>query len=99
MVGVGLTFSEGDVWKIKRRVTTKMLNFTYIKSLVPKIYRIVMVKISEILSKSQPDSDGYFEIDILSLTTTIASTVILQLFFGGGTINVNDFLIKEKPVN
>jgi hypothetical protein len=56
MVGVGLTFSEGDVWKIKRRVTTKMLNFTYVKSLIPKIYNIFREKTLELLSKLEADN-------------------------------------------
>lgn len=60
MVGVGLTFSEGDVWKMKRRVTTKMLNFTYVKSLVPKIHQTVREKTLELLSKVEPDSEGFY---------------------------------------
>jgi cytochrome P450 len=41
MVGNGLTFAKGDVWKMKRRIVTKMLNFSYVHALVPKIQAIV----------------------------------------------------------
>ena len=51
MVGTGLTFSEGNLWKMKRRVVTKMLNFKYIKTLVPKIKVIVVDKIGQIMTK------------------------------------------------
>jgi len=50
------------------------------------------------LSKSHPNIDGYFEVDLLNLTTEIASTIVLQLFFGGGDININDLRIKDKPI-
>ncbi len=40
-VGNSLTFAVGEEWKHKRRILTKMLNFTYIKDLVPKITNIV----------------------------------------------------------
>lgn len=40
MVGRGITFASGEAWKLKRRICTKMLNFTYIKQLVSRIYKI-----------------------------------------------------------
>lgn len=39
------------------------------------------------------------ELNGLKLTTTIASTVILQLFFGGGETSVHDLKIKGTPFN
>jgi len=50
MVGTGLTFSEGKQWKNKRRVVTKMLNFKYIKTLVPKMKAIVDKRIQQLMS-------------------------------------------------
>ena len=50
MVGTGLTFSVGDEWKIKRRITTKMLNFNYISSLVPKVQTITDSKADELIA-------------------------------------------------
>ena len=35
--GEGLVFSEGDEWKMKRKVLTEVFNFDFIKSLAPKI--------------------------------------------------------------
>ena len=35
--GEGLLFSEGDQWKMKRKVLTEVFNFEFIKSLAPKI--------------------------------------------------------------
>lgn len=44
--------------------------------------------------------DGQFhEFDLLELTTTIASTVVLELFFGGSKFNVNEMKIKDMKVN
>ena len=40
VVSDGLGFSEGEATKMKRRVISKMLNFHYIKSLVPKMEAI-----------------------------------------------------------
>lgn len=39
--GSGITLSTGNVWKHKRRVITKMLNFSYIAQLVPRIEGII----------------------------------------------------------
>lgn len=61
-----------------------MLNFTYIRSLVPRIYKITRDNIDEMLAQAQANEKGFYEVDILELTTKIASTVILQLFFAGG---------------
>jgi hypothetical protein len=49
LVGNGITFAQGEEWKIKRRVTTKMLNFTYIHSLVSKLRLIVESKADELI--------------------------------------------------
>lgn len=47
-LGNGITLSDGNVWKHKRRVVTKMLNFSYIRSLVPKIEAITERRIQEL---------------------------------------------------
>lgn len=39
--GSGITLSTGSAWKHKRRVITKMLNFSYIGQLVPRIEAII----------------------------------------------------------
>ena len=39
--GTGITLSTGPIWKHKRKIVTKMLNFTYIKDLVSRIEDIV----------------------------------------------------------
>lgn len=51
MVGRGITFASGEAWKLKRRITTKMLNFTYIKELVPRIYKITKDSIEMVLAQ------------------------------------------------
>jgi hypothetical protein len=45
--GNGITLASGNAWKHKRRIVTKMLNFSYIKLLVPKIEAIIERKTSE----------------------------------------------------
>lgn len=40
-MGNGITLSSGNIWKHKRKIITKMLNFTYIKHIIPKIQNIV----------------------------------------------------------
>lgn len=42
-----------------------MLNFTYIRSLVPRIYKITRDNIDEMLAHAQPNEKGFYEVDIL----------------------------------
>ena len=52
-LGVGLLFSEGKMWKMKRRILNAMFNFDFIKSLAPKI--------SEISDRTLDSLDSQFE--------------------------------------
>ena len=74
MVGTGITFSTGDTWKMKRRVTTKMLNFTYIKSLVPKIEAIAKDRAQHTFPETKNHCSEHLMLDLI---TTIASSVVL----------------------
>lgn len=97
--GSGITLSTGSVWKHKRRVITKMLNFSYIGQLVPKIEGIIDRKAAETLAEISMQDGEFHEVDLLELTTAIASTVVLELFFGGSKFNVNEMKIKDMKVN
>lgn len=83
---------------MKRKLITLMLNFNYIKSLVPKIHKITVSKIENIIKANKPDQEGYVEFNALDLVTSIASTVVFQLFFGG-EVNVEELKIKGRTVN
>jgi cytochrome P450 len=37
MLGEGVAFSEGDVWKTKRKIITHVFNFDFLKSIIPRI--------------------------------------------------------------
>lgn len=82
-------------------MVTKMLNFNYISQLVPKIQVIVQQKIAEtgMLSIQRNDVEEYKAFDLLELTTTIASTVMLELFFGGSSFDAGSLNIKGVKLN
>lgn len=79
-------------------MVTKMLNFTYISQLVPKIQEIVQQKTAEAgVGTNNPQE--YKAFDLLELTTTIASTVMLKLFFGGSSFDAGSLNIKGVKLN
>ena len=45
MIGNGLIFSEGEEWKIKRKIMTQVFNYDFIKSKVSLIAKITQEKI------------------------------------------------------
>ena len=45
MIGNGLAFSEGEEWKIKRKIMTHVFNYDFIKSKVGLIAKITQEKI------------------------------------------------------
>ena len=45
MIGNGLVFSEGEEWKIKRKIMTQVFNYDFIKSKVSLIAKITQEKI------------------------------------------------------
>ena len=58
MVGNGITFSTGELWKMKRRVITKMLNFKYIHSLIPKIESITKDRLAQFMAQSKQKGEN-----------------------------------------
>lgn len=57
MVGNGITFTEGEDWKHKRRILTQFLNFGFIKSVSERIYDIAHRKLEEYYTKNLQKKD------------------------------------------
>ena len=47
ILGDSLLFSEGEKWKDKRRLMTKIMNFNYLKNKQTKIIKIINRKFKE----------------------------------------------------
>ena len=47
-LGEGLVLSEGDIWKMKRKVLTKVFNFDFTKKLAPKISNIAEYALNKV---------------------------------------------------
>ena len=98
--GNGITLANGALWKHKRRVVTKMLNFGYISRLVPKIETIIERKTGQLFNSINQNQDQeYHEFDLLELTTTIASTVMMELFFGVSRFEVDELRVGGVQIN
>ena len=54
---MGLPFRP-ELWKMKRRAITKMLNFKYIHSLIPKIENITKDRLAQLVAQSKQKGEN-----------------------------------------
>ena len=45
LIGPGIFFSEGDIWKKKKKILSNVFNFDFIHSQIPLIAKIAQEKI------------------------------------------------------
>ena len=56
-MGEGVPFSEGGVWKRKRKIISKVFNFDLISKITPKISKICDAALEELESKSKLEGE------------------------------------------
>ena len=59
VISSGLVFSEGDIWKKKRKLLNHIFNFDMIKGLTDKISQICDDSLMEVEASSSKTEDGY----------------------------------------
>ena len=91
IVGESITFTEGEKWKRKRKSMTTLLNFQYVLSKFPAIHEIIDDSIHE---ASQGRDE--FEVDLRHIIENITSSVIVELFFGGGEAKGKSLEVKGE---
>jgi cytochrome P450 len=84
--GEGLVFSEGEMWKNKRKLLSKVFNFDLIKENIPKIVEICN-KCYEKFDESHKVSENKVKYNTLSMSANIFNGVIMKCFFGHDHIN------------
>lgn len=40
LLGDGVAFSEGETWKLKRKIITSVFTFDFLKSIIPHISKV-----------------------------------------------------------
>ena len=82
-MGTGVVFSEGKVWKRKRKIITSVFNFDFLKSLTWKIAKICdgSIELIEKEAKEKKQTEE-LEFNLLNLTVNMFSTVMIECFFG-----------------
>ena len=78
--GEGLILSEGEEWKMKRRVLTQVFNFDFLKQLAPEIARMA----DQVFDKMEQSSGEGMKYDALEAATELAGNVMIDGFFGKG---------------
>ena len=82
LIGCGLLFSEGLIWKRKRSILNKIFNFDFVKSQTHKISKICSGAIKELEANSTKNTDQSVTYKIEDLTVRIFSEVIMECFLG-----------------
>ena len=89
--GQGLIFSEGEEWKMKRKVLTEVFNFDFLKQLAPQIAEMA----DRAYDKMEGSSEGEIRYDVLDATIELAANVMIEGFFGQ---NIKEDRIEDKKV-
>ena len=78
-LGNGLILSEGNAWKMKRKVLQEVFHFDFIKSLAPKIESTC----EKVLNKMENNScQNVVEYDIHDFAIEFAGNAVMICFFG-----------------
>ena len=78
VLGGSLLVSTGDRWKRKRKITSHIFNFNYIKSTYGNYQRIVDKKVTAL-----PEGQS-FQLNLLHFLFEANSLNTVEMFFGGG---------------
>ena len=81
LIGNGLIFSEGNEWKMKKKIMSNVFNHEFIKSKVGLIARISQDKIEEVEATATAES-GEVKMDVSNLFQRIFGNVVVKSFFG-----------------
>ena len=84
ILGKGLVFSNGKVWKKHRKLISETFRFEFIASQIPTICRVA----KDIFEKEFTETKGK-HINILDLYQRITGELVFQIFFGSDLINAN----------
>ena len=79
----GLVFSEGDIWKKKRKLLNRLFNFDMVKGLTNKLEEICDDSLTEVDILSPKTEDGYLEFSVIDYTSIAFGNVIMESFLGG----------------
>ena len=89
--GEGLLFSEGEEWKMKRKVLTDVFNFEFLKQLAPKIAEMA----DKAYDKMEGSSGDRIRYDVLDATIEFVANVMIEGFFGQ---SIKEDKIEDKKV-
>jgi cytochrome P450 len=76
VAGNGLVFSEGAIWKNRRKILSNAFHFDFLNNLIPKI-----LEINDEVFKDTIKSDS-FPVDISEMFHRTAAEVVVKSFFG-----------------
>jgi cytochrome P450 len=79
--GEGIAFSEGEMWKNKRKLMSKVFNFDLIKGNIQKIAEICD-KCYDKFDSNHKVSENKVKYDTLKLSANIFNGVMMKCFFG-----------------
>jgi cytochrome P450 len=83
--GEGLVFSEGDIWKKKKKILSKVFNFDLIKENISKISEICDICFDE-YDETHKVGDRRYKYDTLGLSVRIFNGVVMKCFFGSDNV-------------
>ncbi|RZK09917.1 MAG: cytochrome P450 [Flavobacterium sp.] len=89
VVGVGLTFAEGDFWKRHRRIISNSFHYESLKSNVPLILKISR----EFFDKLSPEECQNYQ--VIHKLQQITGEVVGQVFVGE---SLNTYKIEGRPL-
>jgi cytochrome P450 len=84
--GEGIVFSEGDIWKKKRKLLSKVFNFDLIQENIPKISEICDRCLND-FDEGNKTGDKQYKYDTLKLSSRIFNGVVMKCFFGSDQVN------------
>ena len=79
-----MVFTEGDPWKNKRKLMSKVFNFDLIKENIPKIAEICD-KSFEDFEKDKSITQKQCKYDVSKLSALIFSEIMLKCFLGSSS--------------
>ena len=81
VAGKGLFLSEGNEWKKKRKILSKVFNFDLVKGNISEIANICDSSLDKFEENCKIGDNEYSDFGI-KITANIANRIILKCFFG-----------------
>lgn len=95
IAGKGLFLSEGNEWKKKRKILSKVFNFDLVKGNIGEIANICDSSLDKFEENCKIDDNEYSDFGI-KITANIANRIILKCFFGEDNFKEE---IKGVPIS